>query len=112
MKSQFHRIHLLLAFLGPVFAITACKAGAENLSARTAKSDAADASLAEPMARPPRVLSDAGSFYVQGDDAAHPRVRYPDGQVALNDSCAILLGNKLSRRIPPMYVNGQPIGFC
>lgn len=65
-----------------------------------------------PMARPPRALNDDGIFYVLGADAVHPRVRYLDGQVALNESCMIQLGNKLSRKIPPVYVNGQPLGFC
>lgn len=62
--------------------------------------------------RPPRPLTDEGVFYVQSSDPAHPRVRYLDGQVSLNDSCAIRRGSKLSRRVPPMFVNGQPIGFC
>jgi hypothetical protein len=62
--------------------------------------------------RPPRPLGDDGNFYVLGEDPAHPRVRYLDGQVALDASCAIRLGNKLNRKVPPAYVNGQPIGFC
>lgn len=65
-----------------------------------------------PMLRPAPPLEDDGIFYVQTDDPAHPRVRYLDGQVALDASCAIKLGNKLSRKVPPAYVNGQPIGFC
>lgn len=65
-----------------------------------------------PMSRPPRPLSDDGIFYVLGEDPAHPRVRYGDGQLALDPSCAIRIGNKLNRRVPPVYVNGQPIGFC
>lgn len=65
-----------------------------------------------PCERPPRPLSDDGVFYVQSSEPASPRVRYLDGQVSLNDSCAIRRGSKLSRRVPPMYVNGKPIGFC
>jgi hypothetical protein len=65
-----------------------------------------------PMARPPRPLYDDGIFYVLGEDPGHPLVRYADGQLAQADSCAVLLGNKLSRKIPPVYVNGRPIGFC
>ena len=64
------------------------------------------------MTRPPRVLDQDGIFYVLGEDPAHPRVRYRDGQVSQNESCAIQLANKLNRRIPPVYVNGEPIGFC
>jgi hypothetical protein len=62
--------------------------------------------------RAPRPLDDDGVFYVLGDDPLRPRVRYLDGQVSLNASCAIRAGNKLGRKIPPVYVNGQPIGFC
>jgi hypothetical protein len=60
----------------------------------------------------PCVLDGAGVFYVAGADAARPRVRYADGQVGPLDHCAIRTANKLSRRIPPVYVNGTPIGFC
>lgn len=70
----------------------------------------------EPVAlldgRPPRPLDEDGFFYVLGEDPAHPRVRTVEGTLSLNDSCMIRLGNKLSRRVPPMYVNGQPVGFC
>ena len=53
-----------------------------------------------------------GVFTVPGSDAAHPRLRYLDGQVSANDSCMIRLGNKLNPKGPPVYVNGQPLGFC
>lgn len=69
----------------------------------------ADAPLCE---RPPRPLTEDGVFYVQSSEPASPRVRYLDGQVSLNDSCAIRRGSKLNRRVPPIYVNGKPIGFC
>lgn len=62
--------------------------------------------------RPPRPLDDDGVVYVLGEKPAFPRVRYLDGQVSLNESCAIRVENKLSRRIPPVYVNGRAIGFC
>lgn len=60
----------------------------------------------------PCVLDGAGVFYVASADATRPRVRYADGQVGLGDHCAIRTANKLNRRIPPVYVNGRPIGFC
>jgi len=75
----------------------------------------ADAPLASDEAapvRPPRPLEDEGAFYVLGADPRFPRVRYRDGQVSLNASCAIRVENPLGRRIPPVYVNGRPIGFC
>lgn len=65
-----------------------------------------------PMLRPPRPLDDDGIFYVLGGDPPHPRVRYLDGQLSLNETCAIRVENKLSRRVPPAYVNGLPLGFC
>lgn len=65
--------------------------------------------LAPPMA--PRLTGD-GVFYVVGEDPKLPLARYSDGQVAISNSCGIRLGNKLNRRIPPIYVNGQPVGFC
>lgn len=44
-------------------------------------------------------------------DPAHPRVRYADGLVSLNDRCAVRQGG-LNPTYHPVYVNGQPIGFC
>ena len=42
----------------------------------------------------------------------HPRLRFVDGQVSLNDSCMIVTENPLNPSVPPLYVNGQPLGFC
>ncbi len=67
---------------------------------------------ADAMVRKPRPLDRDGVVYVETEDPKHPLVRYRDGQLALSDSCAVLLGNKLNRRIPPAYVNGLAIGFC
>lgn len=53
-----------------------------------------------------------GVFALEGGDQAHHRLRYVDGQVSRNDNCAIRLGNRLNRKIPPLYVNGEPVGFC
>ena len=58
------------------------------------------------------VLDGEGVIYVASTGATRPRVRYLDGQVSLNSHCAIRVENKLNRRIPPVYVNGRPIGFC
>ena len=54
----------------------------------------------------------SGAMYLPTDDPNRPRVRYVDGQVALNRSCMVRVENKLSRAVPPMYVNGQALGFC
>lgn len=114
MKHSRPRSFLVLFCL--VAATPACVAsGAAVPEERVNSPEPAEpfVATAEPaMARPPRALGEDGNFYVLGADAAHPRVRYLDGQLARNETCAIQLGNKLNRRIPPMYVNGEPIGFC
>ena len=57
-------------------------------------------------------LSRDGVTYVVDENPKLPLLRYQDGQMSLSNSCAVIEGNKLNRRIPPAYVNGQPIGFC
>lgn len=49
--------------------------------------------------------------YVPQKDAAHPRLKYADSLVSINDSCAVR-GGALSPLIRPVYVNGAPVGFC
>jgi len=49
---------------------------------------------------------------VASGDAAHPLLRYRDGQLSQNTSCVIQLDNALNPAVPPMYVNGRPLGFC
>ena len=61
---------------------------------------------------PELVLDGDGAFQVTGTNPQCPRLRYRDGQISLNETCAIKLTNKLNPAIPPMYVNGAPIGFC
>ena len=61
---------------------------------------------------PVLTTSGDGVFAISGEDPALHHLRYIDGQVSRNDSCMIRLGNRLNRRIPPMYVNGEPVGFC
>jgi len=49
--------------------------------------------------------------YVNEQDSL-PRLRYYDGeQVSINDRCAVR-HVKLNPKMPPIYVNGQPVGFC
>ena len=38
-------------------------------------------------------------------------IRYPSGEVSLNDRCPVR-NTPLNPFIAPVYVNGQPIGFC
>ena len=44
-------------------------------------------------------------------DPEHPRIKNADSLVSLNDRC-MLRKSKLNPRVRPVYVNGQPLGFC
>ena len=44
-------------------------------------------------------------------DAKHPRFKYADSLVSINDRCAVK-ENTLSPVIHPVYVNKLPVGFC
>jgi len=49
--------------------------------------------------------------YVNPQDSL-PRVRYFETNlVSLNDRCAVRKV-KLNTKMPPVYVNGRPVGFC
>lgn len=49
--------------------------------------------------------------FVEAQDS-FPRVRYFDTDlVSINDRCAVRMV-KLNPKMPPVYVNGQPVGFC
>ena len=49
--------------------------------------------------------------FVPGEVDTFPRVEYSDGRVSLNDRCPVRKV-KLNPRMPPVYVNGGPVGFC
>ena len=49
--------------------------------------------------------------YVPTSDPGHPRIRYADSLLSLNDRCMVRKA-KLNLRVRPVYVNGQPAGFC
>ena len=44
-------------------------------------------------------------------EVAYPRLRFPDGSLSLNDRCPVRKV-RLNPRMPPLWVNGKPIGFC
>ena len=58
------------------------------------------------------LTSGDGVFPVVAGNDEKPRLRYRDGQVSRNETCMIQLKNGLNPKIPPMYVNGEPVGFC
>jgi hypothetical protein len=49
--------------------------------------------------------------YVPTKDLQHPKVRYADSLLSMNDRCPVRTG-KLSTTYKPVYVNNRPIGFC
>lgn len=64
-----------------------------------------------PGAEQPQIVSDTLTIEYADADTLFPHMRYADGLVSLNDRCAVRQ-SKLNRRLPPIYVNGRPIGFC
>ncbi|MCI0451280.1 MAG: hypothetical protein L0Z51_02685 [Candidatus Latescibacteria bacterium] len=49
--------------------------------------------------------------YIAPEDS-FPKIRYYEGGlVAPNDRCAVRKV-RLNTKMPPVYVNGRPIGFC
>ena len=49
--------------------------------------------------------------YLASADTLHPRLRYADSLTSANDRC-VVTHMKLNPQIKPLYVNGQPVGFC
>jgi len=41
----------------------------------------------------------------------YPHMLFADGQITLNDRCPVRK-SPLNLRLPGLYVNGRPIGFC
>ena len=61
--------------------------------------------------RPARLVASAKVPTYVDAPAALPHILFDDGQVSLNDQCPVRKA-KLNLRMPPVYVNGKPIGFC
>ena len=59
-----------------------------------------------------RLPAEEGVYQVNGTNSEHSRLRYLDGHVSANETCMIRVENALNPKIPPMYVNGRPMGFC
>jgi len=60
----------------------------------------------------PAPLQGDGVFTVPSADPERHHLRFVDGQVSRNDTCMVRLENGLNPRVPPLYVNGEPVGFC
>jgi hypothetical protein len=79
-----------------LFALLALACGAEGEPANDAEE---------------RVETVAFGEYASAGDSL-PRVRYfEDGQLSINDRCAVRRV-KLNPRVTPVWVNGRPVGFC
>ncbi|HUC44104.1 MAG TPA: hypothetical protein VMR65_08705 [Candidatus Sulfotelmatobacter sp.] len=61
--------------------------------------------------RPARLLLSPTPARYADANPDTPHVTYGDGSVSRNDLCPIRK-RKLNLKMPPVYVNGQPIGFC
>ena len=61
--------------------------------------------------RPAELVPPIGTAVVLDPEAPFPKIRFADGMVSANDRCPVTK-RKLSILFPPVYVNGQPIGFC
>jgi YHS domain-containing protein len=49
--------------------------------------------------------------YVRGEHPDRPRIMYQDSLVSINDFCPVRKA-RLDPKRKPVYVNGNPIGFC
>jgi hypothetical protein len=50
--------------------------------------------------------------YVETKNDSFPKIRYFETNlVSINDRCAVRK-TKLNLKMQPVYVNGQPVGFC
>jgi hypothetical protein len=41
----------------------------------------------------------------------YPHIRFEDGIVSINDRCPVRKAG-LNLRLPALFVNGRPVGFC
>ncbi len=87
---------LLLLFHIPIFVLT--------LSMAAPRASAATEGTAT-------VLPDPGWAELVQPDAEFSAMRWSNGEVTLNDRCPVRKV-KLNPSMPPIYVNGEPIGFC
>jgi hypothetical protein len=49
--------------------------------------------------------------YVVSPNTKFPRLLYADSLTSVNDRC-VVTQRQLNPQIPPVYVNGKPVGFC
>ncbi len=57
------------------------------------------------------VVEDGGTIAYVNEEEEFPLIVFGDGQQSLNDRCMVRQA-KLNLRMPPVYVNSKPVGFC
>lgn len=57
------------------------------------------------------ILDDSALAAATDTSLAFPPLRFPDGQLTLNDRCPVRKA-KLNPRMRAIYVNQHPVGFC
>ncbi len=57
------------------------------------------------------LVNDSGAVAYVDSTAEYPRLIFADGHTSINNRCMVRMV-KLNRRMPPVYVNSQPVGFC
>ena len=55
--------------------------------------------------------SSLAQVVVPTQDPQHPRIRYEDSLLSMNDRCMVR-GGTLNPVFRPVYINGRPVGFC
>lgn len=50
-------------------------------------------------------------YYVRGGNPDFPQIRYADSLVSMNSRCTVRK-LKMGNMTRPVYINGQPLGFC
>jgi len=106
----------LAVLVACILALGACGGGEDTGDHSAANADASVAS--ELVAESDDGVTDSNkkSYMVFADYMSEtdslPRLRFrDDGQVSLNDRCAVRQV-KLNPKMQPAYVNGRPVGFC
>ena len=61
--------------------------------------------------RPPALVASAKVPVYADPTAATPHIRFDGTDESLNDRCPVRKG-KLNLKMPPVYVNGRPVGCC
>jgi len=86
-----------------------------TMAAMRGRRDAGVLALAVVLAacggRPAELVPPIGKTEALDPDSPFPKLRFADGMLSINDRCPVTK-RKLSIHFPPVYVNGQPIGFC